>query len=414
MKDIIFLPWRDIHNVRKEGFRVREGNVIKGLSEREDINKILLINRARNLKTVLNKTSSGMEVISDIWPNREEVISIQGSKVYKINEKIYSLELPKYFVNKGDNQLETIPFFKHYLFHVIKKAANALQIELASKNTWVWSTDLTREFVFKELKKENAQCVTIFDTIDDLTHHKGYTEAQREANKKKYEVIGENVDVVFSVSEANLKNLFGNYKIKKQCIENGIDIKRFQRKNSQSNNNVKPVCGYVGVIESRIDFQLIKEVIRATPEIAYEFVGPIIIEGDADLEEIKGLSNVTFSGPVSSEEVPNKILSFDICIMPHVLNSFTRSMSPLKFYEYMAAFKPIIMTNVPPADKVGNISGVYIPHSVADWVSSINEALTLQKEQLKNDQERMNLIQSHSWDQVVNKMVIVVEDNGHM
>lgn len=415
MLDIVFLPWRDIHNYRKEGFRVREGNILNSLSESPDVNKILVVNRAKNFKSVITKTESGMEINSDLWPNKELVYKCFGSKIYKVKENLFSIEMPVYLLNKGDNEIEKSIILQYYLLLVLQNVTKKLKIDLNSKNTCVWSSDLSRSFVFKRLNRARYKCTKIFDTIDNLTQHKLYSEKQRDRNKLRYKLIDENVDLIFSVSESNLRNIYSNSKTKKYFIENGIDINRFKNVNPvQKGNNVidkKIVCGYVGVIESRINFELIKEIAIKTPSTEFQLVGPVLDDQDPGIQKLMNLKNVKFTGPCSYEEIPTILQNFDICIIPHVINSFTCSMSPLKFYEYLAADKPIIMTGVPPAQDVYNLNGVTIANSIEEWVESIEKFNQIQEELLKYDKDRQKLIKSHSWEQIVKKMINCICSN---
>ncbi|MCK2002953.1 glycosyltransferase [[Brevibacterium] frigoritolerans] len=415
MLDIVFLPWRDIHNFRKEGFRVREGNIIKSLSESSDVNKILIINRAKNFKSVITNNESGMEIKTELWPNKELITKCFGSRLYKVKENVFSLEMPSYLLNKGDNEIENNLFLQNYLMFVLKKVSNILQIDLDSGNTCVWSSDLTRSFVFKKLNVVKFRCKKIFDTIDNLTEHTSYTEKQREKNKEKYNVIDENVDVIFSVSEANFKKIYKNPTTKKFFVENGIDIDRFNMRNTLTENKKtkgnKIVCGYVGVIENRINFELLREVALKTPHIEYRLVGPILDKNILGIQRLEEVKNVNFLGPSSYEEIPRVIQDFDICMIPHVINSFTCSMSPLKFYEYLAANKPIIMTQVPPSEAVCNLKGVSIVNTKEEWIGALDNLSTIKEEILNNDIDRQQIIQNHSWGKIVKKMLNYVYSN---
>ncbi|UYV54092.1 glycosyltransferase [Priestia megaterium] len=410
MKDIIFLPWRDIHNFRKEGFRVREGNIIKNIAMREDVNKLLVINRAKNLKSIFTNKSSGMEVNKNLLPNKKLCCKFLGCKLYMIEEKLFSLELPDFLFNKGDNELEKYAVFQNFLFKIIKKASIFLDIDLNSQETWVWSSDLSRSFIFNKLNKKDMSCIKIFDTIDNLVQHKAYSEAQRIKNAERYEIVNKNTDVIFSVSESNLKILYkdNDNRVRKYHIQNGIDANRFENLKSITKHikrsNEKLVCGYVGVIESRVDYNLLKEIALKEKRIEFQLVGPVLEEGNADLDILKSLDNVKFTGPVSYDKVPEIIHNFDICIMPHVINTFTNSMSPLKFYEYLAANKPVIMTKVPPAEYVSNLNRVFIASTTDEWINAIKEASLVFDDELKKDIQRQNLIDKHSWGKLVDDM----------
>ena len=402
--DVIFIPWRDINNIRKEGFRVREGNIINSLNNREDVGKLLVVNRAVNFKNKLKKAKSGMEVENVYWPNQELVTKIWGSRIYRIKDDFYSIEMPAFFVNKGNNELESLFPIQLYLSSVIKKAAKYLNIQINSRKTLLISSDLTRDYLFRYFKKYN--CKKIFDTIDNLTLHKSFSNKVRKKNKERYNVIAKNTDIIISVSKSNME-LFKNNNNPKLVLENGVSINRFmQNKNKkQIKNKGGPIiCGYVGVIESRIDFSLIKQLAIELPHIEFQFIGPILGQQDMKNHGLSENNNLKFLGPKSYDEIPNVIAGFDVCMIPHSINSFTLSMSPLKFYEYLAADKPIIMSNVPPASTVGNIDGVYVCNDKNDWVNALKDI----NKTNSNDYDfanRKRILDENSWDSVVKRLI---------
>ena len=55
-----------------------------------------------------------------------------------------------------------------------------------------------------------------------------------------------------------------------------------------------------------------------------------------------------YAGQVPPTEVPLYLSAFDVCAMPHPKNvHFARHTSPLKLFEYMAARRPIVASNLP-------------------------------------------------------------------
>ncbi len=55
------------------------------------------------------------------------------------------------------------------------------------------------------------------------------------------------------------------------------------------------------------------------------------------------------------DELPNYLHDFDICTIPFVINEITLSTSPVKVFEYMAAKKPIVTTDLPECRKYKSI-----------------------------------------------------------
>ena len=53
------------------------------------------------------------------------------------------------------------------------------------------------------------------------------------------------------------------------------------------------------------------------------------------------------SGRDRGRNCPATSRGFDVCLLPNRLNRYTRHMFPLKFFEYLSAGKPVVMTPLP-------------------------------------------------------------------
>ncbi|MCB9465099.1 MAG: glycosyltransferase [Candidatus Eisenbacteria bacterium] len=110
-----------------------------------------------------------------------------------------------------------------------------------------------------------------------------------------------------------------------------------------------PKLGYVGNLAAyKVDLPLLTRVAREHPEWQLCLVGPVGA-GDpgTDVRRLESLSNVHSFGPRPHSELPGWVSGFDVCLIPFQITSSTRASFPLKFYEYMAAGKPIVSTPLP-------------------------------------------------------------------
>lgn len=105
------------------------------------------------------------------------------------------------------------------------------------------------------------------------------------------------------------------------------------------------VIGYAGAVNWRMDSGLILHLAEREPGWSFALVGPVW--GDlAGEEKLRAMPNVYFLGHKAADQLPAYCKGMDICLIPYVLNEYTHHIFPLKLYEYMAAGKPIVATDM--------------------------------------------------------------------
>ncbi|CAA9326257.1 MAG: Putative glycosyltransferase [uncultured Gemmatimonadaceae bacterium] len=113
------------------------------------------------------------------------------------------------------------------------------------------------------------------------------------------------------------------------------------------------VFGYYGVIDERLDYQLIGRLAAENPDASVVMVGPVVKVDPRDLPQGP---NIHWLGQRDYAQLPAYVKGFDVCLMPFALNEATEYINPTKTLEYMAAGKPIVSTAV--ADVVRNFTPV--------------------------------------------------------
>ena len=126
-----------------------------------------------------------------------------------------------------------------------------------------------------------------------------------------------------------------------------------------------PVLGYFGVIDERLDYELIDTLARTFATGSVVMIGPF---AKIDPHSLPRRSNLHWLGQRSYAELPAYVKAFDVCLMPFALNEATENINPTKTLEYMAAGKPIVSTAV--ADVVRNFTPIVeVAASSADFVA---------------------------------------------
>lgn len=161
-----------------------------------------------------------------------------------------------------------------------------------------------------------------------------------------------------------------------------------------------PRVGLVGTLDDRVDVELLAHCARRLPEVSLVLVGPV--KGHrVDLEPLRALPNVRFYPACPSEAVPSYVAALDVCLIPYRVNPYTRGLSPLKLYEYLAQGRPVVASDLPYVRReAGQIRLATDPDA---WVAAIREAL----DHPPDDDARAAwraVAEHHSWDGQVDRI----------
>lgn len=247
----------------------------------------------------------------------------------------------------------------------------------------------------------NAQ--KVFDAVDDWSEHENFA-SRKGYLKKQYTDISKKADVIFTVSDKQ----DSQFEADSIWVPNGVDFNHFQETDCRSGvrdyieDLAGPIVGYVGIIQKRIDFDLVAQLARKNSQAQFVFVGPVW--SDAEVGAVKDLENVHFPGKVSYEALPGVLSTFDVGIIPHEVNAFTASMNPLKLYEYLSVGIPVVATPVAGIEKFDK--NVYTAAS-AEFGKKLEKALAEASEDLSMDRKKE--AQKHSWQERVQAMLSHIE-----
>jgi UDP-galactopyranose mutase len=104
-----------------------------------------------------------------------------------------------------------------------------------------------------------------------------------------------------------------------------------------------PRLGFFGVIDERMDLDLVAGVARARPDWHLVMIGPVVKIDPATLPRA---ANIHYLGPKSYMELPQYLSGWDVALLPFARNDATRYISPTKTPEYLAAGKPVVSTSI--------------------------------------------------------------------
>lgn len=168
-----------------------------------------------------------------------------------------------------------------------------------------------------------------------------------------------------------------------------------------------PRFGFYGVVDERMDLDLLAALADARPDWSIVIVGPVVKISEAELPR---RSNLHYLGGKSYAELPSYLAGWDVALMPFAINEATRFISPTKTPEYLAAGRPVVSTRI--ADVVrhyGEMEGVKIAPAGSAFVDACDEALALRHDGGAWLDEADAFLAQTGWDDTVERMSALID-----
>jgi len=137
----------------------------------------------------------------------------------------------------------------------------------------------------------------------------------------------------------------------------------------------RPRIGFYGVIDERMDLELLAQVADARPDWQLVMVGPVVKISEEDLPR---RPNIHYLGGKSYDQLPLYLAGWDAAMMPFAINEATRFISPTKTPEYIAGGRPVVSTPIKDVIRhYGELDCVKIAVNAEQFVQGCEEVLAL-------------------------------------
>jgi len=346
-----------------------------------------------------------------VWQRPQQILSrlAQRHPVLFLEEPVNSPDEPRLIISATrSGVIRAVPAFPREIEEpdekidaVVRLLVDAVREDPAlvgrfdSPVHWFYSP-MTAPAVLESFDSQGV----VYDCMDELANFKFAppTIAARE------QFLLQRADLVFTGGHALYKAKSSQHR-NTHFFGCGVDVQHFARAHAPDTivpvevaSLPKPVLGYFGVIDERLDYELIELLAKQMPFASVVMVGPA---AKVRPEDLPALPNVHWLGQRSYSELPALVKGFDICLMPFALNAATQFINPTKTLEYLAARKPVVSTAVP--DVVHGFSDlVDIGASRPDFVARIQQSL-LAPDPLRAERG-VEKAQAASWESIVASM----------
>ena len=229
-----------------------------------------------------------------------------------------------------------------------------------------------------------GEALVCYDLMD---YHAAFkTGAQRAAVVADEMKLLRRADLVFASSH-DLRDRAETMAAKVVLAPNAADFAHFSRAATEPldcPNNLMaiphPRVLFFGTFGPWVDTTLLAGIAQARPRWSLVLIGP---PAGADVAGLNALPNCYLLGWRPYDELPAFLQHSAVCLLPFTTNELTRAVDPVKVYEYLAAGKPVVATELPELAKCGDL---------IDTVASVDEAVrAIERHLLRPEDEARRL-----------------------
>ena len=216
--------------------------------------------------------------------------------------------------------------------------------------------------------------VTVYDCMDELSAFMHAPPVLREREAQLFEWA----DLVFTGGHSLYEAKRARHP-RVYPFPSSVDVAHFRQARAEQPDPAdqagipRPRLGFYGVIDERLNIDLVRAVAEARPDWQVVLVGPV---AKIDASTLPRRPNIHRLGGKQYGELPAYLSGWDVALLPFACNEATRFISPTKTPEYLAAGRPVVST--PIRDVVrpyGDLGLARIAATAPEFVTAIEAAL---------------------------------------
>ena len=283
----------------------------------------------------------------------------------------------------------------------IARSVRAAMRQLGFQSSILWTYLHTSCHLLGQLN----EVMRVYDCVDEHSAYAGFNPRLVKARERQ---LLQGCDMVFCTAR-------GLYESKQPYSEriflspNAADIEHFRSADEaqtpiadELQHLPGPILGFVGAIKEWIDLDLILYASRSIKQGSVVMVGPV--GANIDISRLEKQKNIHFLGHRDRQLLPRYLKGFDVCLNPFRENELTATVSPLKFYEYLASGRPIASVPMPEIMDFRDL--VEFGQGPEGFIAAIHRAL---KDSPEKKEARLQKAQENSWESRAQFMIDTIE-----
>ncbi len=229
--------------------------------------------------------------------------------------------------------------------------------------------------------------IVIYDVMDDVVALQK-TELMRHKIQRQHRELLRRADILFVTSEYLYKSLSAEEQKKAVLVRNGV-LRGEVHPPHGCNKKDSYRLGYVGTISEWLDYDLLRAVAQAMPNIKLDFYGPKVTQYTA-------IPNLTEHGIVEHNKIYVAVKDCDCLMMPFVINQITLAVDPVKLYEYISFGKCIISVFYPEIERFAPF--VYFYHTQEELIALLQKLAENGFPTKYSQTEQLEFLDKNTWE----------------
>jgi glycosyltransferase involved in cell wall biosynthesis len=353
-----------------------------------------------------------------VWQRPQHLLSrfAQHGRVYYVEDAFYhpdDLVEPHMEVKERQNGVKVLVVHLPQYLRADEAAADEAQFAVLTR---FFTDNSVKQYVFwyytpMALGKSRlfSPVLTVYDCMDELAQFKF---APPELRQREQELF-KKADLVFTGGQRIYESKREQHD-DAHAFPSSIDKAHFGQARdpklaepADQASIAHPRIGFFGVIDERLDIELLGHLATDHPEWQFVIIGPVVKIDPATLPHNE---NIHYLGGKNYQELPAYLRGWDVATLLFARNESTEFISPTKTPEYLAAGRPVVSTSIRDVVRpYGDMNLVQI----ADDPKDFGKAITIALEQGKDADWRTrtdDYLATISWDLTWQNMVNLMQD----
>lgn len=259
---------------------------------------------------------------------------------------------------------------------------------------------------------ELSHRLLVYDCVDEYTAFPEFRQA-KEWMRERERALCERADLVFCTAPElyQRKRVFNPDHT--HLVHNVGDAEHFEH---ASDPDLRipadleaiphPRIGFIGAVSDyKLDVEWLLHAAEKRPDWSIVVIGPTgIADPGTDVSALAAAPNVHLLGHREYAKLPAYLKGFDVAVIPYRINDYTRSVFPIKFFEFMATGRPVVISKLPALEAYHD--AVLVADSAPQFVARCEEALANPD---RGREARVALARKHSWPARIAELMAHIE-----